>query len=71
MNEPKEFTVEISDQVKAEMDADPELGAALREFFANCHQAHDAVAAGRHPTFEAAIEAITGHKLKKIEIDDE
>lgn len=66
----KEFTVELSDQVKAEMEADPELAAALREFMANCRQANEAVQSGRHATFEDAIEAITGLRPVKIEIDD-
>lgn len=70
----KEFTVEVSDQVKAEMEANPELAAALREFFANCHQADAAVEAGQYATFEDAIEAITGQRIEKIQaegLDDE
>ena len=66
-----ELKVELSDQVKAQMAADPELAEAMREMIANFHQAHAAVKAGQYKTFDEAMEAITGERPVPVTGDDE
>lgn len=67
----KELEIVILSQVQQEMDADPELAKAMREFFANVRQANEAVIAGRYSSFDDAMEAITGRRPELIEWDDE
>lgn len=72
MAEKKGEGIEIvmSDQVKSAMEADSELAAAMREMFANMRQAQHAVDEGRYPTFEDALEAITGKRPTPATFED-
>ena len=62
--------IKISDQVKEQMEKDPELKKVLGEMFANFHQAADAVQRGQYESFDDAMEGITGQRPKKVDIDD-
>lgn len=66
----KELTIEFTDEVKAKLDADPKMAAAVRDLLAAIHQAHHAVQAGQHKTMEDALEAITGFRPVAIDPDD-
>ena len=65
-----ELKIKISDQVKEQMEKDPELKKVLGEMFANFHQAADAVQRGQYESFDDAMEGITGQRPKKVDIDD-
>lgn len=55
----------------AEMEAkDPEAAKAAREMLANIRQAHTAWLAGQYPSFEDAVEAITGQRPERIPEED-
>ena len=61
----------LSEQVKAQMAADPELAKALKEHFANMRQAHHAWRSGRYESFEAAMEAITGNRPEPVDLSED
>ena len=65
-----ELKIKISDQVKEQMEKDPELKRVLGELFANFHQAADAVKRGQYKSFDEAMEGITGERPKKVNADD-
>lgn len=82
MTEEKEivaFHVPVSDDMKlvilpeaqAAMDADPDLAKLVRELNANFHQAMQGVKDGKYVTFEDAMEAITGQRPEKVDLDDD
>jgi hypothetical protein len=53
------------------MADDPEFAKAYREFAANLRQAMQAVQEGRYERFEDAMEAITGQRPKRVDLDDD
>lgn len=67
MADDKDLEIELSDQVKAQMAADPKMAAALREMFAMMRQAHAATKAGQYKTMDDAMEAISGHRPQKYD----
>lgn len=67
----KDLEVVLSEQVRAQMAADPELAAAIREMSAIFRQADHAVKTGQHKTFEDAIEALTGERPQPVDLDDD
>lgn len=69
MAEDKELKIELSDQVREQMAADPAMAEALREMMAAFHQANDAVQRGQYETMEDAIEAITGNRPAPVDLD--
>ena len=62
-----ELKIKISDEVKEQMEKDPELKEVLGEMFANFHQAADGVKRGQYKSFDDAMEAITGQRPKKVD----
>lgn len=66
--EEKEYKVIYSDLVKKQMEEDPELAKAIREFTAAMRQALHAVETGQHKTLDDAVEAITGNR--PVPVDD-
>ena len=65
-----ELKIKISDQVKEQMEKDPELKKVLGELFANFHQAADAVKRGQYKSFDDAMEGVTGERPKKVDPED-
>jgi len=65
----KELKIKVSDQVKKDMEKNPELKKVLGELFANFHQAADAVKRGQYKSFDDAMEGITGQRPQKVEED--
>ena len=59
--------------VQSQMDLDPEMAEAVRDFSAALRQAMEGVAAGRYDSFEDAMEAITGCRPVRMDrnSDDE
>lgn len=71
MKEPKEPTVIIADEVKEEMEKDPDLAEALRDFAAMARQAMQGVQDGKYKSFDDAMEAISGSRpVKILDLDD-
>lgn len=68
--DPKEPVVEYSAQAQAQMEADPKLAAAVRDFSAMARQAMEGVAAGRYATFEDGMEALTGKRPEPLSPDE-
>lgn len=66
----KEPTVEYAPEVLEQMEGDPEMAKALREFAACARQAMQGVAEGKYKSFDDAMEAITGNRPEKIDLDD-
>lgn len=56
-------------EVQAQLDADPEMAKAVKEFMAMMHQAHHAVQTGQHKTMEDAVEAISGSRPMPIDTE--
>ncbi len=61
------LTINMTDEIRAQIEADPKLAAAVRDWQAKMHQAHDAVQRGQYKTMEDAMEALTGHRPVKID----
>lgn len=61
--------LEFAPGVLEEINRDPGLKKAAQEMFANMRQAHQAWRDGRYPTFDDAMEAITGNRPTKIDGD--
>lgn len=70
MKEPKEMEVILSDEVKKQMEEDPDLAEALRDFSAMMRQAMQGVADGKYKSMDDAVEAITGNRPRKVDLDD-
>ncbi len=68
-DEDKELHIELSEQVKAAMEANPEMAASLREFFSMLRQSTQAVQAGRYANLGEAMEAL-GCEAELIEDGD-
>ena len=60
-----------SEQVKAQMAADPELAEAMKEMAAMMRQAHHAWKSGQYASFGDAMEAISGCRPEPLDLDDE
>lgn len=71
MTEDKDIEIKLSPEVEAQMAADPELAKVLKEMFADFHQAAHAVKTGQHADFGDAMEAITGQRPERVELDDD
>ena len=71
MADDDELKIEISDQVQEQMDKDPKLKKVLGELFANFHQAAAGVQNGQYKSFDDAMEAITGERPKKVDLEEE
>ncbi len=69
--EPNDIEIECSEQVRAEMEQNPELAQAVREMCAAFRQAYHAVATGQHKSFEDAVEAITGRRPQPFDDNGE
>lgn len=67
----KDLEIPISDQVRAQMDADAALKAALTELVAIFHQAQQAVDEGRYLTFDDAMFALTGQRPVPVDPFDD
>ena len=67
MDDKKDFTVELSDQVKKQIADDPEVAAALREFAAIFRQAEAGVRSGQYKTIDDAMEILTGARPVKTD----
>lgn len=67
MKPEKELEIELAPEVRAQMEADPKLAAAMKDFLATMHQAHHAVQTGQHKTIDDAIEALTGNRPKRLD----
>lgn len=69
MTDGKDLTIDMSEQVKAQMLADPELAKAMKEFMAIMHQAHEGVKSGQYKTMDDAMEALTGSRPQKVDLE--
>ncbi|WP_340667928.1 hypothetical protein [Bradyrhizobium ottawaense] len=63
----EDYHVEISPEVQAQMDENPEMKAAITEMIANMRQAFDRVATGEFDNVDEAMEA-TG--AERVELED-
>lgn len=70
MKEPKELKIIMAPEVQKDVEADPELAAALRDFSAILRQAMHGVETGQYKSFDDAMEAITGSRPRKVDLDD-
>lgn len=68
--EPKELNIVIPDDIQRDIDADPELAEAFRNFCASIRQAHHAVQTGQYENIDDAMEAITGNRPERIDEED-
>ena len=68
-NSNDDLKIEISEQVRAKLEADPKLKAAAGDLLAAFHQAADAVKRGQYASFDDAVEAITGCRPEAIDAD--
>ena len=66
----KELEIELSDQVKKAMAKDPKLAEYMRNFIATLHQARHGVDTGQYDSMDDAMEALTGSRPEKIDIND-
>jgi hypothetical protein len=65
-----DLKIELSPEAQAKLkDAPPDIKAKMQELFANFHQAMDAIKRGEHETFEDAMEAITGNRPEKLDLE--
>lgn len=75
MPENDDDTFRVAPEAQAQLDKlirdDPEFAAEFREFSANMRQAMHAWQTGRYPSFEDAMEAITGQRPRRIDLDDD
>lgn len=64
-----EFVIdpEAQKQLDAIIAEDPKAKAGFAELFACIRQAQQAWAEGRYPSFEDALEAITGNRPERID----
>ena len=65
----KDIDVVFSDKVKEQIAADPVLAEFVRSFSASLRQAHDGVKRGQYKTLDDAVEAITGNRPQKIDVE--
>lgn len=70
MKDDPEFEVVYSDLVKQQMESDPDLAAAIREFSAMARQVAHGIETGQYESFDEGMEALTGNKPKPIDLDD-
>lgn len=70
MDDDEEFKVEWSDEVVKKAAKDPKLAEALRGFGANARQAMAGVESGQYKSFADGMEKLTGHRPKRVEVDD-
>ncbi len=64
-------TVRLHPEVQADMDADPELAAAIKKFSIDAKNAMQAVMDGRHPDFNTAMVALGYDPPEPVEDDDD
>lgn len=70
-DEDKDIEIELSPQVEEAMAADPELAKAMKDMFANFRQATHGVKSGQYKDFGEAMEAITGQRPQRIDLDED
>lgn len=69
-NQEQDLKIELSPEAQAKLDkAPPDIKAKMQELFATFHQAMDAVKRGQHETFEDAMQAITGNRPEKVDLE--
>src|SRR5688500_15826104 len=66
MTKDKDLHIEMSDQVQGQIDNDPDIAAAIREFAAIMRQAHDSVRRGQYKTMDEALLAL-GVEARKVD----
>lgn len=64
----EELQIEWSDEAKAQIENDPEIATAVKEFSARMRQAYQDVHDGKYATIDDAMEAMGA---KQIEFDDD
>lgn len=69
--EKKEMDVILSDHVQQQMKDDPEMAKAIREFSAMLRQASYGVSTGQYKSLDDAVEAITGSRPVKVDMDED
>lgn len=62
----KDLSIEILPAVQEQMDADPEAAAVMKSFLEVLYSAHAGVKSGQYKTIDDGIEALTGHRPRKI-----
>lgn len=60
---------EFTDEVKAQMEADPKLAALVKDFMANMRQAQQLVNEGKYATTDEAMAAM-GMPGGEVDLDD-
>lgn len=70
MSDDKKPTVVIPPELQAMMNADPELKKAMDEFCACATAAMEGVKNGTYPSFDIAMEFLTGHKPELMTHED-
>lgn len=66
-NDDKEWTIELSDEVKEQMKEDPKMAEAIREFSALMRQALHGTETGQYKTLDDAVESLIGSRPQKID----
>lgn len=69
MDNDKDLEVVLSDQVKQQMAADPELATAMKSFLEVVHTANEGLQSGKYDSFEDAIFALTGERPEPVDLD--
>lgn len=69
MSEKKDWEIVVLPEVQAQMDANPELAACMREVFAKLRQAGAAVDSGQYATIEEAMKAL-GAEMTHVDLDE-
>ena len=62
-----EFAPGVLEDIKELAARDPKAAEAFRIMMANMRNAHQAWRSGRYPSFEDAVEAITGNRPVKVD----
>jgi len=68
--EKKDLEVVIMPECQAQIDADPELAKAMREFAAIARQAQAGVESGQYKDFNDAMFVLTGNRPERVDLDE-
>jgi hypothetical protein len=64
-----DLKIELSDQVREQMESDPKMAEFIRQFSADYRQAQQAVHDGKYETVEEALAAV-GLEVDEVDLGD-
>ena len=65
-----DLEIEFSPGTREQMNKDPKIAAALRDFTAAFRQANEGVKRGYYKTIEEGLESITGGRVRNVDASD-